>query len=384
MRWRRRSRLSIAAHADLADEAGRRRVVRHVYQPEREVQTGIGAVAVRRPRVRDRQPDAGRGRIRFTSSILPPYLRRAKSVEELLAWLYLKGISTGDFGEALAALLESDAPGLSATTVIRLKTAWAEEYERWLRRDLSAKRYVYLWADGVYFSPRLEHDKQCLLVIIGADEIGNKDIVGLSDGYRESEQSWCELLLDLKRRGLTASPELATGDGALGFWKAAPGLRPHPRAALLGPQDRQRAQQAAQERTGQRQRPPPGHLDSPDQSGCRERLRLLPPGLQRQVPQGGRMPGQGPRSIADFLRLPAEHWKHVRTSNPIESTFATVRLRTIKTKGCLSRNTALAMVFKLLLSARRKWRRLNGSNHLAEVIQGVTFKDGIKQIQHAA
>ena len=187
----------IAAHADLADEAGRRRVVRHGYQPEREVQTGIGAVAVRRPRVRDRQPDAGRGRIRFTSSILPPYLRRAKSVEELLAWLYLKGISTGDFGEALAALLGPDAPGLSATTVTRLKTAWAEEYERWLRRDLSAKRYVYLWADGVYFSPRLEHDKQCLLVIIGADEIGNKDIVGLSDGYRESEQSWCELLLDL-------------------------------------------------------------------------------------------------------------------------------------------------------------------------------------------
>ena len=173
----------IAAHADLADEAGRRRVVRHDYQPEREVQTGIGAVAVRRPRVRDRQPDAGRGRIRFTSSILPPYLRRAKSVEDLLPWLYLKGISTGDFGEALAALLGPDAPGLSATTVIRLKTAWAEEYERWLRRDLSAKRYVYLWADGVYFSPRFEHDQQCLLVIIGADEIGNKDIVGLSARY---------------------------------------------------------------------------------------------------------------------------------------------------------------------------------------------------------
>ena len=185
----------IAAHADLADEAGRRRVVRHGYQPEREVQTGIGAVAVRRPRVRDRQPEAGRGRIRFTSSILPPYLRRAKSVEELLPWLYLKGISTGDFGEALAALLGPDAPGLSATNVIRLKTAWAEEYERWLRRDLSAKRYVHLWADGVYFSPRLEHDKQCLLAIIGADEIGNKDIVGLSDGYRESEQTCQELTL---------------------------------------------------------------------------------------------------------------------------------------------------------------------------------------------
>ena len=210
----------IAAHADLSDEAGRRRMVRHGYLPERCVQTGIGAVAVRRPRVRDRHPEAGGGRIHFTSAILPPYLRRTRSVEELLPWLYLKGISTGDFGEALAALLGPDAPGLSATTIARLKATWAGEYERWTRRDLSAKRYVYFWADGIYFRPRLEHDKQCLLVIIGADEIGNKDIVGLSDGYRESEQSWLELLLDLKHRGLTVPPELAVGDGALGFWKA--------------------------------------------------------------------------------------------------------------------------------------------------------------------
>ena len=187
----------IADYADLVDEAGRRRVVRHGYLPEREVQTGIGGISVRRPRVRDRAPDAG-GSIRFTSSILPPYLRRARSIEALLPWLYLKGVSTGDFGEALAALLGPDAPGLSPTTIARLKAAWTDEYERWTRRDLSAKRYVYFWADGVYFSPRLDHDKQCLLVIIGADERGTKDIVGLSDGYRESEQSWRELLLDLK------------------------------------------------------------------------------------------------------------------------------------------------------------------------------------------
>ena len=210
----------IGAYADLSDDGGRRRVVRHGYLPERSVQTGIGPVAVRRPRVRDRQPEGVGGRIRFTSSILPPYLRRAKSVEELLPWLYLKGISTGGFGEALAALLGPDAPGLSPTTITRLKMAWADEYERWTRRDLSAKHYVYFWADGIYFRPRLDHDKQCLLVIIGADEVGNKDIVGLSDGYRESAQSWLELLLDLKRRGLTVPPELATGDGALGFWKA--------------------------------------------------------------------------------------------------------------------------------------------------------------------
>ena len=185
----------IAAHSDLTDGQGRRRIVRHGYLPEREIQTGIGAVRVQAPRVRDRS-----GGIRFTSSILPRYLRRTKSVEELLPWLYLKGISTGDFGEALAV--------------------WWEEYEAWRRRDLSARRYVYFWADGVYFSPRLDHDKQCVLVIVAADAKGHKDIVGLVDGYRESAQSWRELLLDLKRRGLETGPELVVGDGALGFWKA--------------------------------------------------------------------------------------------------------------------------------------------------------------------
>ena len=375
----------IAAHADLADEAGRRRVVRHGYQPEREVQTGIGAVAVRRPRVRDRQPDAGRGRIRFTSSILPPYLRRAKSVEELLAWLYLKGISTGDFGEALAALLGPDAPGLSATTVTRLKTAWAEEYERWLRRDLSAKRYVYLWADGVYFSPRLEHDKQCLLVIIGADEIGNKDIVGLSDGYRESEQSWCELLLDLKRRGLTASPELATGDGALGFWKALRQVYGHTREQRCWVH---KTANVLNKLPKSVQGKAKGHLQdiwmAETRVDAENAFDFFLQAYSAKYPKAVECLVKDRDRLLTFYDFPAEHWKHVRTSNPIESTFATVRLRTTKTKGCLSRNTALAMVFKLLLSARRKWRRLNGSNHLAEVIQGVTFKDGIKQIQHAA
>ena len=375
----------IAAHADLADEAGRRRVVRHGYQPEREVQTGIGAVAVRRPRVRDRQPDAGRGRIRFTSSILPPYLRRAKSVEELLAWLYLKGISTGDFGEALAALLGPDAPGLSATTVTRLKTAWAEEYERWLRRDLSAKRYVYLWADGVYFSPRLEHDKQCLLVIIGADEIGNKDIVGLSDGYRESEQSWCELLLDLKRRGLTASPELATGDGALGFWKALRQVYGHTREQRCWVH---KTANVLNKLPKSVQGKAKGHLQdiwmAETRVDAESAFDFFLQAYSAKYPKAVECLVKDRDRLLTFYDFPAEHWKHVRTSNPIESTFATVRLRTTKTKGCLSRNTALAMVFKLLLSARRKWRRLNGSNHLAEVIQGVTFKDGIKQIQHAA
>ncbi len=207
----------VEEHAGLTDEAGRRRVVRHGYLPEREVQTGIGPVAVRCPRVRDRGAGAPGGKIRFSSAILPPYLRRTRSIEELLPWLYLKGISTGDFGEALAALLGPEAPGLSASTIARLKEVWQGELDHWRRRDLSARRYVYFWADGIYFSPRLDHGKQCMCVIIGADEYGRKELLAIADGYRESTQSWREVLLDLKRRGLAIAHELATGDGALGF-----------------------------------------------------------------------------------------------------------------------------------------------------------------------
>ena len=375
----------IGAHADLSDDGGRRRVVRHGYLPERSVQTGIGPVAVRRPRVRDRQPEGVGGRIRFTSSILPPYLRRAKSVEELLPWLYLKGISTGGFGEALAALLGPDAPGLSPTTITRLKMAWADEYERWSKRDLSAKRYVYFWADGIYFRPRLDHDKQCLLVIIGADEVGNKDIVGLSDGYRESAQSWLELLLDLKRRGLTVPPELATGDGALGFWKA---LRQvygqareqrcwvHKTANVLNKMPKSLQSKAK------------GHLQdiwmAETRSDAEKAFDFFQEAYGAKYDKAVDCLTKDRERLLTFYDFPAEHWKHLRSTNPIESAFATVRLRTTKTKGCLSRKTALAMVFKLLLSARRKWRRLDGSNHLTEVVQGVKFNDGIKQIQNAA
>ena len=375
----------IGAHADLSDDGGRRRVVRHGYLPERSVQTGIGPVAVRRPRVRDRQPEGVGGRIRFTSSILPPYLRRAKSVEELLPWLYLKGISTGGFGEALAALLGPDAPGLSPTTITRLKMAWADEYERWTRRDLSAKRYVYFWADGIYFRPRLDHDKQCLLVIIGADEVGNKDIVGLSDGYRESAQSWLELLLDLKRRGLTVPPELATGDGALGFWKA---LRQvygqareqrcwvHKTANVLNKMPKSLQSKAK------------GHLQdiwmAETRNDAEKAFDFFQEAYGAKYDKAVDCLTKDRERLLTFYDFPAEHWKHLRSTNPIESAFATVRLRTTKTKGCLSRKTALAMVFKLLLSARRKWRRLDGSNHLTEVVQGVKFNDGIKQIQNAA
>jgi transposase-like protein len=375
----------IAAHAHLRDDGGRRRVVRHGDLPERMVQTGIGAVAVRTPRARDRHPDGAGGRIRFTSSILPPYLRRAKSVEELLPWLYLKGISTGDFSEALAALLGPDAPGLAASTITRLKATWWDQYERWQRRDLSAKRYVYFWADGVYFSPRMDHDKQCVLVIIGADAHGNKDIVGLADGYRESEQSWKELLLDLKRRGLQSGPELAVDDGALGFWKA---LRQafgetrvqrcwvHKTANVLNQMPKSLQARAK------------GHLHDIWMAETKADADVAFDFFVEAY--GAKYDKATQRLVKDrdvllrFYDFPAEHWKHIRTSNPIESTFATVRLRTVKTKGCLSRKTARAMTFKLILSAKRKWRKLDGSTWLAEVIDGVPFQDGIKLNKNAA
>ena len=295
----------LAAHEHLVDDEGRQRVVRHGHMPEREVQTGIGPVTVRRPRVRDRQPDGEDGRIRFTSAIPPPYLRRTRSVEELLPWLYLKGISTGDFAEALAALLGRDAPGLSASTITRLKTAWREEYEHWSRRDLSAKRYVYFWADGVDFRPRMDHEKQCLLVIIGADEAGHKDIVAVGDGFRESEQSWHELLLDLKRRGLQVAPQLAVGDGALGFWRA---LR-----KVFGESAEQRcwAHKTANV-LNKLPKSVPGKAKSHlreiwigrDQGRRRGRLRLLHRGLRHQVRPGRHLPDQGSGPPADIPRIP--------------------------------------------------------------------------------
>ena len=210
----------IAEHAQFLDEDGRQRLVRHGFLPEREVMTGIGAVPVQVPRVRDRGSNADGSRIRFRSALVPPYLRKAKSVEDLLPWLYLKGISTGDFSEALAALLGPDAEGLSSSTITGLKAVWWEEYETWRKRDLKTRRYVYIWADGVYFTPRLDGDRQCMLVIIGADEYGEKDVLGIADGFRENADSWRDLLEGLKKRGLTIPPDLATGDGALGFWAA--------------------------------------------------------------------------------------------------------------------------------------------------------------------
>ena len=367
----------LTAHGDLADGRGRRRLVRNGHAPERHIQTGIGTIEVRRPRVRDRGGD-GSEPVRFTSAILPPYLRRARNVEELLPWLYLKGVSTGRFGEALAALLGPDAPGLSAATVRRLTEAWQEEHARWQGRDLSARRYTYFWADGIHFTPRLDHERQCLLVLIGADASGRKELLAVEDGFRESAQSWRELLVRLRdENGLVLGPALATGDGALGFWQALHEVWPktrqqrcwvHKTANVLNALPKSVHGKAKQD------------LHAISQAESRATAEAA---LDRFVARYGPKYAKAAtcltkdrEALLAFYAVPAEHWKHVRTTNPVESTFATVRLRTDKTKGCLSRETALAMVFKLAKSAERQWRRLDGTERLAQVIEGVRFRDG--------
>jgi putative transposase len=370
----------LGKHADLKTEDGRRRVVRHGHLPEREVMTGIGPVAVRQPRVRDREAAADApGRIRFTPSILPPYMRRSKSIETLLPVLYLKGISTGDFSEALAALLGEDAAGLSASAIGRLRDGWQDDHAAWQKRDLSARRYVYVWADGIYLQARLADEKQCILVLIGATPEGRKELVGFSDGARESANDWRDLLLDLKRRGLDVRPELVIADGALGFWKAASEVWPkareqrcwvHKTANLLAklPKSQQpKAKRALQE-----------IWMAETKVAADSAFDGFIKSYEVKYQKAAECLAKDRDALLAFYDFPAEHWKHLRTTNPIESTFATVRHRTIRSKGCLSNKTALAMVFKLIEAAQRSWRRLDGHNQLPKLIQGVKFADGLE------
>ena len=374
----------IGRYADLKTAAGRQRLVRHGHLPKREIMTGIGPVAVRQPRVRDREPREGE-RIRFSSSILPPYVRRTKSLEVLIPILYLKGISTGDFEEALGALLGKDAGGLSASTIGRLKEAWADEHARWLDRDLSGKRYVYFWVDGIYVQARLEDDAQCLLVIIGATAEGKKEFVGLADGIRESALSWKELLLDLKRRGLTIGPQLAVADGALGFWKAIDQVWPktyaqrcwvHKTTNVLNklPKSLQaKAKRALQDIwMAETRQDAEAAFDGFIECYGLKYEKAVECLSEDRVP------------LLAFYDFPAEHWKHLRTTNPIESTFATVRHRTIRSRGCLSNKTALAMIFKLAQAAEKSWHRLRGYDQLPKVICGVKFNNGIEVVRSQA
>ena len=376
----------LSCHADKLTDDGRQRLVRHGHLPEREIMTGIGPVTVRCPRVRDRVGE-GAERIRFSSAILPPYARRSKSLEVLIPVLYLKGISTGDFEEALIALLGKDAGGLSASTISRLKEAWAEEHAHWSKRDLSAKRYVYFWVDGIHVQARLEDAAQCLLVIIGATPEGKKELVGLTDGVRESAQSWRELLLDLKRRGLAVGPELAVADGALGFWQAVEEVWPqtrgqrcwvHKTANVLNklPKSQQsKAKRALQE---------VWMAETKNDALMAFDAFVETWGIKYDKAVDCLIKDRD--ALLAFYDFPAEHWKHLRTTNVIESSFATVRHRTVRSKGCLSNKTALAMIFKLAEAAEKSWRRLDGHNQLPKVILGVRFADGMEVVksQHQA
>ena len=376
----------LGKHAELKKPDGHQRVVRHGHLPEREVMTGIGPVAVRQPRVRDREAGAADpGRIRFSPSILPPYMRRSKSIETLLPLLYLKGISTGDFSEALAALLGKDASGLSASAIGRLKDGWSGEYAAWQKRDLSTRRYVYIWADGIHIEARLEDEKQCILVLIGATQEGRKELVGFTDGARESAHDWRELLLDLKRRGLDAQPELVVADGALGFWKAAGEVWPktraqrcwvHKTANVLGklPKSQQpKAKRALQE-----------IWMAETKADAETAFDAFIESYELKYEKAAECLQKDRDALLTFYDFPAEHWKHLRTTNPIESTFATVRHRTIRAKGCLSNRTALAMVFKLIEGAQKSWRRLDGHNQLPKLVLGVKFSDGLEVVAKSA
>jgi len=369
----------LETHSEEKLEDGRKRVVRHGHLPERKVVTGIGAIPVKVPRARDRKGHKAEEAIRFTSQLLPPYVRRSKSVEMALPYLYLKGISSGDFAEVMPVLLGKDAGGFSADAVLRLRKQWKEELNQWQKRRLESKNYVYMWVDGIYFQVRMEHDKQCMLVIIGATPEGKKELVGFIDGYRESAQSWGELLSDLKARGLSIPPKLAIGDGALGFWKALKEVWPQTRH-----------QRCWFHKSGNVLNKFPKSLQNKvkddlhniwmaeNREEANKAFALFLDKYEKKYSAATECLEKDRDELLAFYDFPAEHWKHIRTTNPIESTFATVRHRTKRSKGCLARETAFIMVFKLLKDAEKTWRKLNGKNQLAKIILGVKFLDGLE------
>ena len=363
----------IASHSAHLDENGRRLVVRNGYLPEREIITGVGPVEVKQPRVHDRRENH-----RFTSRILPPFMRRVPSVEALIPCLYLKGVSTGDFSEALEAILGPEAPGLSAANIVRLKEVWDSEYKLWRKRDLDEKHYVYIWADGIHFNVRLDDERTCVLVIIGATKDGRKELLAVQDGYRESKLSWQEILKDLKGRNLRWPPALAVGDGGLGFWAALEEEFPttrrqrcwvHKTANILDKMPKS-IQGKAKEKIFDM-------YMSDTRENALKAYKSFVSLYQAKYPRACECLTKDKEDLFTFYDFPAEHWIHIRTTNPIESTFATVRLRTKRTKGCGSRKATMMMVFKLVEQAERRWRRLNKHEYISLVVQGNQFKDGV-------
>jgi putative transposase len=372
--------LLLDEYGSVTDLLGKKAVVRNGYLPEREVLTALGPVAVRVPKVRDR---SGSG-IKFNSAIVPPYVRKAKRVEAALPWLYLRGISTGDMQEALSVLLGEEAKGLSPAVVSRLKAQWSEDYLTWNRRDLSEERYVYVWADGIYSTLRGEDDRLCLLILIGVNEQGEKRLLALTDGYRESKASWLSLIQDLQARGLKTSPQLAVGDGALGFWAALDEVWPQTRC-----------QRCWVHKTANVLNALPKSIQGKAKAGLHEiwmaetqaqaekAFDRFVRDYRAKYPKAVEILKKDRAELLAFYDFPAEHWIHIRTTNPIESSFATIRHRTTRTKNCVSRNTLLGMVFQLALTAQKSWRKITGFDRLPEVVKGIQFKDGIAVVDQA-
>lgn len=359
------------------DEQGRALVVRNGRASTRQVTVGAGTISIEAPRVNDKRVIEGE-RQKFTSQILPPYLRKSKAVAELLPALYLRGLSTGDFREGLAALLGENAAGFSPSVVTRLVSSWQGEYADWKARSLAEVDYVYVWADGVHFNVRLEDERLAALVVIGARPDGTKEVIALEDGYRESTESWLALLRNLKERGMRA-PVVAVGDGALGFWAALREVFPETReercwvhkiANVLDklPKSLQPKAKAALHEM----------MNAPTRAACEKLVKTFVAEYEAKYPKAAKALSTETDKLMTHFDFPAEHWTHLRTTNPIESTFATVKLRQRVTKGAGSRNAGLAMAFQLLLLAQKSWRRLNGREWLPLVREGATFRDGIR------
>jgi len=364
----------LAAHSGRTLEDGRAGVVRNGHQPEREIQTGIGPVTVQIPKVRAKTGEP----VTFRSALVPPYVRKTQSLEAALPWLYLKGVSTGEMSAALEVLVGPEAKGLSASTVSRLKRSWAQEYQTWREAPLDKDRWVYVWADGVYSGLRAEQGKLCALVVIGVNERGEKHFLAIEDGVRESTQSWREVLLKLKSRGMNV-PQLAIGDGAMGFWAALEEVYPESRQQrcwmhktmnvlnCLPKSLQPKAKQALHE-----------IWQASTREDAEKAFDLFLKTYEPKYPKAALCLEKDRDELMAFYDFPAQHWQSIRTSNPIESTFGTIRHRTKRSKGCLTRDGMLHMMFKLGQCAQKKWRRQRGFNYLAKVITGVKFRDGIE------
>ena len=366
----------IQRHSNLKDSQGKRAVVKNGYMRQRNIVTGMGPLTIKQPRVDDRNLGIHNSQ-RFTSNILPRYLRRIPSIDNLVPVLYLKGISTNDFASALTAILGEGASGLSATNIVRLKRTWEKDYDEWRNRDFLDKEYVYFWVDGIYFNVRLDDNRSCILIIMAADKYGNKELLAVADGYRESKASWKEILLDLKRRGLKMGSRLSIGDGGLGFWAALDEVYPetrrqrcwvHKTVNILDklPKSMQpKAKSMIQDM-----------YMAPTKEEALKAYDHFVNAFSDKYPKAVECLTKDKEDLFTFYDFSASHWIHIRTTNPIESTFATVRLRTTRTKGCGSRIATLTMVFKLALEASKTWKRLKGYKLILKVLENKKFIDG--------